>query len=123
MRLCLDEHYAPEIARQLRQRSHEVSSVKERPELLGLPDAALLAAAIHEHSALMTENVGDFAPIEQALVASGDDHWGLIYTSPRSLPRAARTIGLFVEALDTFLSERPGEDDLRKQVWWLQPPD
>jgi Domain of unknown function (DUF5615) len=123
VRLCLDEHYTPEIARQLRERGHEVSSVKERPELLGQPDTALLAAAIHEHSALMTENVGDFAAIEQALAARGDDHWGLIYTSPRSLPRATATIGLFVEALDTFLSERPGEDAFRNQVWWLQPPN
>jgi hypothetical protein len=54
---------------------------------------------------------------------SQDDHWGRIYTLPRSLPRATTTIGRFVEALDTFLSERPGEDDLRNQIWWLQPPD
>ena len=123
MRLCLDEHYTPEIARQLRGRGHDVASVKERPELLGLPDSALVAVVIIERSALMTENVGDFAPIEQALAARGDDQWGFVYTSPRSLPHATSAIALFVEALDRFLSERPAEDGLRNQVWWLQPPD
>lgn len=123
MRLCLDEHYSPEIARRLRSRGHDVSSAKERPELLGLPDPALLAVLIQERSALMTENVGDFAPIERALAARGDDHWGFVYTSPRSMPRAASTIGVFVEALDGLLSGRPGDDDFRNQVWWLQPPD
>ncbi|HEY7560631.1 MAG TPA: DUF5615 family PIN-like protein [Gaiellaceae bacterium] len=123
MRLCVDEHYSPEIARRLRVRGHDVSSAKERAELLGLPDPALLAVLIQERSALMTENVGDFAPIERALAARGDDHWGFVYTPPRSMPRAASTIGVFVEALDGFLSDRRGDDDFRNQVWWLQPPD
>jgi hypothetical protein len=123
VRLCLDEHYSPEIARRLRVRGHDVSSAKERAELLGLPDPALLAVLIQERSALMTENVGDFAPIERALAARGDDHWGFVYTPPRSMPRAASTIGVFVEALDGFLSDRRGDDDFRNQVWWLQPPD
>jgi Domain of unknown function (DUF5615) len=123
VRLCLDEHYSPEIARQLRDRGHDVSSAKERLELRGLPDPALLAVPIHERSALMTENVSDFASIERALAARGDDHWGFVYTSPRSMPRAASTVGVFVEALDRFLSDRPEEDDFRNQVWWLQPPD
>jgi hypothetical protein len=39
------------------------------------------------------------------------------------MPRAASTIGVFVEALDGLLSGRPGDDDFRNQVWWLQPPD
>jgi hypothetical protein len=121
VRLCLDEHYAPEIARQLRERGHDVFSVKERPELVGLSDATLVAVLIQERSTLMTENVADVAPMEQGFASRGDDHWGFIYTS-RSMPRGRSTIGLFVEALDRFLSDRPGEQDLRNQVSWLQPP-
>jgi hypothetical protein len=120
VRLCLDEHYSPEIACLLRdQRGHDVSAVKERPELIGLPDAQLVAAMRAERAALLTENVQDFMPIAQALAARGEDHWGFVFTSGRSMPRGAATIGRYVDVLDPFLSERPGEDDLKNQTWWL----
>jgi hypothetical protein len=119
VRLCLDEHYSPEIARLLRDRGHDVSAVKERPELVGLPDAQLVAALQAERSALLTENVQDFVPIAQALAARGEEHWGFVFTSSRSLPRGSGTIGRYVDLLDAFLCERPGEDDLKNQVSWL----
>lgn len=121
MRLCLDEHYPREIAELLRGRGHDVSSVAERPELQGLPDVRLVEVVVAERSALMTENVRDFVPLERDHAAGGLDHWGFVYASSRSLPRRRDTIGTFVAILDRFLSERPGEDDFRNQVWWLQP--
>lgn len=122
MRLCLDEHYSSAIARELRRRGHDVFSVTERPELVGRSDRELLAAMRDERRALLTENVADFAPVVRTLVASGEDHWGVVFSSPRSLPRGAATIGLFAEALDRLLSERRAEDALKDQIWWLQPP-
>jgi NAD(P)H-dependent FMN reductase len=121
VRLCLDEHYALQIAVELRKRAHEVTAVSERAELRGLDDRPLLAMLQAERSALLTENVSDFAPIVQELAARIEDHWGVVFSSPVSMPRGAGTIALFVQALDRLLRERPAEDGLLNQVWWLQP--
>jgi hypothetical protein len=42
-------------------------------------------------------------------------------SSPRSMPRGSRTIGLFVERLDELLQLHRGEEDFRNGQHWLQP--
>ena len=121
MRLCLDEHYSPEISSHLRELGHDVSAVLERQELRGLPDGELARTMQSERCVLLTENVADFAPIANRLAASGEDHWGFIFTSRNSMPRGSGTIGMYVEALHALLSEKLEEDALKNQVWWLQP--
>ena len=121
MRLCLDEHYAPQIAAALRELGLDVVALKERPELRGIGDLELLAAVQAERRALMTENVSDFMPLIHELAARGENHWGFVFTSPVSMPRGSGTIGLFIEALHRLLTARPGEDDFVDQIWWLQP--
>ena len=123
MRLCLDEHYAAQIAVALRERGHEVTAVNERRELRGLDDRPLLAVMQTERSALLTENVSDFMPLVQELAARNEDHWGVVLSSPESMPRGTGTIGLFVGSLHRFLVERPAEDGLLNQISWLQPPE
>lgn len=93
VKLCLDEHYSPQIADQLRRAGHDVTSVEERPELVGLPDSELLAAVEAEQRALLTENVRDVAPLIALPAANGESHHGVIYTSPESMPRAKSTAG------------------------------
>jgi hypothetical protein len=122
VRLCLDEHYATQIANALRERGHQVTAVQERPELRGIRDRELLAFMQVEGCALLTENVSDFMPFVHELAARAEDHWGFVFTSPVSMPRGTGTIGLFVDALDRLLTERPADDALMNQVWWLQPP-
>ena len=112
MRLCLDEHSSAHIATALRERGHDVTDVSERPELRGLDDADLLEALRAERSALLTENVADFMRSE--------DHWGIVFSSPASMPRGSATSGLFVDALDRLLSSVPADDGLRNEVLWLQ---
>jgi hypothetical protein len=121
VRLCLDEHYAIRIAVELRARGQDVVAVKERPELQGVVDWELMAAIRAEHSALLTENVSDFMPIVQELAVRGEDHWGVVFSSPVSMPRGTGTIGAFVSALNQLLVQRSAEDGLLNQVWWLQP--
>ena len=119
MRLLLDEHFSPEVARQLRARGHEVASARERPELHGLADAELLDVAVRERRAIVTENVADFMELHRrALVSSS--HAGIVCTSGRRFPRTRRGIGVLVRALEALLVADPRTDALRDQVVWLE---
>ena len=121
MKLLLDEHYSPTIAEELRKAGHDVASVQERDDLRGLDDRELWGRASAERRALMTENVADFMPLVREAAAQGDRHLGVVFTSPASMPRGVGTIGLYVDVLDAFLREHPGEDALLDQVAWLGP--
>lgn len=116
-RLLLDEHFSPEIARQLRGRGHDAAAARERPELHGLADRELLAVAADERRVLVTENVADFAELHRQSVLRGVPHAGLVFTSPRRFPRTRRGIGPLVRALEAFLADGPPE--LAGQTWWL----
>lgn len=119
MRLLLDEHYSPKIAQELRRRGHDVESVKERDDLRGLGDVELWNRSRAEGKALMTENVADFMPFVREAAAAGEAHPGIVFTSSHSLPRAASSLGLYTDLLDSFLRERPRHEALADQVFWL----
>jgi hypothetical protein len=119
VRLQLDEHYSPKIAIELRKRGHDVVSVTERDDLRGLGDRELWSFASAEGRVLMTENVADFMPLVREAAAQAERHFGVVFTSPRSLPRGPRTIGVYIERLERFLRDRPADDALADQVQWL----
>jgi len=119
VRLLLDEHYSPEIARQLRARGHEVVAVAERADLVGLSDEELLRRMAQEQRAIMTNNVKDFVPLTSRALLEGSDHYGLLLTSDKSMPRRNDAIGRVVDALDTFLQCHKAEDSCCNQVRWL----
>ena len=120
MKLLLDEMYVGEIAAHLRARGHDVVSVHAREDLLGSPDAESLGVAVREGRVLVTENVRDFAPLVQAALLGGETTPGVIYGSPRRMPRFRATVGTFVERLDGLLTEHPGRGP-PGGVAWLQP--
>ena len=119
MRLCLDEHYSPRIAADLRARGFDAYSVQEHLELVGMGDADLFALMAAEKRAFLTENVADFAPLVSQALARAEIHYGVIYSSSHSLPRSRNTIGVFVERLAALLVRFPGEDDFAGRVEWL----
>ncbi len=119
MRLLLDEHFSPEIARQLRSRRHGVVAAVERPDLVSLPDHELFARMPAERRAILTNNVLDYVNVFNAALGGGQEHYGLLLTDDRSMPRSRNTIGLFVRVLDEFLDAHPAEDALRNQLRWL----
>lgn len=121
MKLLTDEHYATEIAIQLRAAGHDVAAVLELG-MTGAADEALLAFAAAQGRALLTNNVRDFATIAALWAKGGQDHHGLLFTSDESLPRGRGTIGLYVEALTALLDAHPAEGALRNQVRWLGRP-
>lgn len=121
MRLLLDEHFSPEIARQLRTRGHDVVAARERAEVHGLTDADLLALATAESRAVVTENVADFVELHRRSVITRRPHFGIVFTSPRGFPRTRRAIGRMVRALEALLSAHASSDALADQTWWLEP--
>ena len=120
LRLLLDEMWGARIARQLRDRGHDVVSVVERPDLRTKVDAVILAAALAEDRAVVTEDRGDYRRLGAGLGRDGRPYPALILTNNRRWPRAnRRTLGRLVTALDALLAsgaEIEGEH-------WLAPPD
>ena len=119
MKLLLDEQLAPQIARELRSRGHDVEAVIERAELVSLPDRELFVRMAVERRAIVTNNASDYIALFGETMAAGQECYGLVLTSDRSMPRSKNTIGLFVRVLDAILRTHPAEDALRNQVRWL----
>ena len=119
MKLLLDEHYSPAIARQLRTRGHDVVAVVERADLVSLSDDDLLRRMAQGCRAIMTNNVKDFMPLANRAAQGDDDHYGLLFTSDKSMPRRSDAIGRVVDPLDAFLQRHKSEDSYRNQVQWL----
>lgn len=118
MRLLLDEHYANEIAGELRSLGHDVVTVSER-QIRGIDDESLLAFAFSEQRALLTNNARDFVPIVSRWATSGRDHCGLLLTADSSLPRHKGTVGLYVRTLGAIMDANPGARALANAVRWL----
>ena len=118
MRLLLDEHYANEIAVQLRAAGHDAVTVSERG-LKGIDDESLLALAASDDRALLTNNARDFLPLVARWAGSGDDHCGLLLTSDSSMPRGRNSIGLYVQSLRQLMDANPDTRALANQVRWL----
>jgi hypothetical protein len=117
VRLLLDEMWPPELARQLRDRGHDVVAVAEYPDLAGKPDPVIYTAAGREGRALVTENTADFRPLAAADLSAGRAHPGLVLTSNRRFPRHdPRTLGRVVAALDELMSSHP---ELPDREYWL----
>lgn len=120
MRLLLDEHHSPEIARQLRSHGHDVLAVGEAG-LEGVDDEELLERATDAGRALITNNARHLIPLSTRWAEEARTHAGVILTSDESLPRSSAHVGLYVEALEALIRDNPREDSLRNAVRWLSP--
>jgi hypothetical protein len=109
LKLLLDEMYSDAIAVELRARGYDVLSVREViPALAGALDDEVLRIATDLERTLVTENVRDYRPLETALLAGGDHHHGIVYTTDRQFPRGnPQTIGHLVRSLDALLTKPP----------------
>jgi predicted nuclease of predicted toxin-antitoxin system len=123
LKLLLDEHLSPEIARQLRERGHDVVAVGERAGLRGRPDRVHFASLPDEQRAIVTRDLADFRPLLAEALRRGGKTYGLVCVPRRfSLNRAG--IGRLVRALDALLQARPEADAaiaLGGEIW-LQDP-
>lgn len=124
VRLLLDEHFSPAIARQLRDKGHDVIAVAERPDLRGRPDRVLFASLPDQQRAIVTRNVGDFRPLLAEALRSGTRSYGLVCVS-RRFTASSTGIGVIVASLAAFLESNPAPDALINQGGevWLDDPD
>jgi hypothetical protein len=119
LRLLLDEHLSPEIARQLRDSGHDVVAVGERADLRGRSDRIHFASLPDQRRAIVTRDVGDFRPLLAEALRTGAETYGLVCVSRRfSLSRKAT--GRLVRALDALLRRHPEPDAAVKlggEIW------
>ena len=124
MKLLLDQHLSPEIARQLRERGHDVIAVCERTDLRGRPDRVHFASLPDEQRAIVTRDLGDFRPLLAEALRRGSSMYGLVCVPARfSLNRHG--IGPLVAALDALLKAHPEVDaavSLGGEIWLQDPP-
>lgn len=116
--LLLDEMFSPAVAQQLRDKGHDVLAVAAEPALRALDDAELYEWARLHRRRVVTENAKDFRPLLWR--EEGEAGPGILLTSSRTFPRSRRSVGLLVDALDSWLHKsdilsRPPED-------WLARP-
>lgn len=118
MRLALDHHYSPAIARSLRDKGLDVVAAVE----VGWEaetDASMLSICAEDQRALLTNNVADFVVLARRWSAGGRSHAGLVFTSDRAFPRTQAGIGALVTALGVLLRARPAADAFADRTHWL----
>jgi len=119
VKLLLDEMLSPVIARELRERGHDVESVAGNPGREAMSDTDVLALARAEHRAIVTNNLRDYRPLHnEAIVPGGDGHFGMIFM-PGTYRRTKADIGRVIAALEAILAHHPGENDLANGEAWL----
>ena len=117
VKLLLDEMISPRVARELRARGCDAQAIKaDRPELEAAGDRDVLLRAAADRRSLVTNDVLDFQLLHSQLIASGDGHYGIVFTADATLPRNKASIPLWVETLATLLDENEADDALRNRI-------
>lgn len=118
MKLLLDEMISPKIARELRgRRDFDVQAIKgDRPDLEAVADREIVRRIAAEQRALVTNDVLDFQPIHSQMLAAGEEHYGLIFTSDSTMPRNKASIPLWAKALEKVVTEHSTDDALKNRI-------
>ena len=118
MRLLLDEHLSPAIAEQLKARGHDVVTVAEAG-LVGLADERVLAWAVREGRAVVTNNIRDFRSLHVDSLKARSPHCGIVLVPTGKYSLRRETLGPLVAALDRLLTRSPAPDALRDAEYFL----
>jgi len=119
VRLLLDEMLFPAIARDLRERGHDVLAVAEHPGWAALSDPEVPAVARTQRRAIVTNNLRDYRPLHaDAITPGGPGHFGIVFMTG-SYRRTKAGTGRIISALEARLAEYPGDEDLANGECWL----
>jgi predicted nuclease of predicted toxin-antitoxin system len=118
VKLLLDEMISPKIARELRGRGDfDVQAIKgDRSDLEAVADREIVRRIAAEQRTLVTNDVLDFQLIHNQMLAAGEEHYGLIFTSDSTMPRNKASIPLWVKSLAKVLTEHPTNAALKSRV-------
>jgi hypothetical protein len=107
LRLLLDEHIAPDVAKGLRRTSRKIAVYPmaewEDGSLLGQDDAACLREAATRRLTLVTYDRRTIPPLLKAWAEAGLEHGGVIFVDEKTISQA--DIGGLVRALSTLAKE------------------
>ena len=82
---------SPAIARELRDRGHDVLTVADHPGWVALSDPEVMTLARTERRAVVTNNLRDYRPLHaEAITPGGPGHFGMIFM-PSTYRRAKET--------------------------------
>ena len=110
--------HAPVVADALRRDSWDVVAVASTAQLRGIPDSDLLMHAAATGRTLVTENIGDFAPLADQWAIEKKAHAGLVFTNPKRFNLATLTYPRnLIAALRTFINDPPINGE--SWIWWL----
>jgi hypothetical protein len=112
LRLLLDEHLSPAIAEQLKARGHDVVAVAEAG-LAGATDERVLAWAVRDRRAVVTNNVRDFRTLHADSLKTSSAHCGIVLVPTGRYSLRRDQLGPLVAALDRLLARSPADDALR----------
>ena len=104
MRLLLDEHINPGVARQLRKKGYDVVSVEEA-RMREASDDQLLGFAVGERRVLVTYNIRDFQLLISEWHRVGRHHSGIIFVNEKTVSQ--KTVGPLVRTLKKLLDKLP----------------
>ncbi|MDR1189174.1 MAG: DUF5615 family PIN-like protein [Bifidobacteriaceae bacterium] len=104
LRLLLDEHYPPALARKLVEDGIDaVALVEGRPNLVGASDADVLRAAASEARVVVTEDVSTFS----AAIREVPDHVGVVFCRSGVFRRTPAGLGTIRRALLDLATNPP----------------
>jgi len=123
VRLVLNEMWSSAIARQLRERGHDVVAATELPRRYrGVPDHEFFARAQEDGRAIVTDNIGDYEPLRLDCERRGQRHHGVIYALSPAFDRhhGEAIVGLMVRALEQLVYTLPPAQGPADTAHWLQ---
>jgi hypothetical protein len=119
VKLLLDVHHSPRAAERLAERGHDVLAAAKESALAAISDEELLRYAANEGRALVTEDVADFGRLIQLWASTGEQHAGVVFTSPRRFHRGSTAYPEnLIVSLDRLLQQPPELE--HDWVHWLE---
>ena len=121
LKLLLDEHLSPDIARGLRRKRKTITvhglAEWEGGRYLGLTDEAILEAAAAQKLTLVTYDLKTIPPLLKTWMEAGHDHSGVVFVDNKTIP--ASDLGGLIRALQK-LSRDTAKWDWKNRVCFLQ---
>jgi predicted nuclease of predicted toxin-antitoxin system len=117
VRLFLDEQISPVVSSRLREQGFNVVSPHDLGTCGG-GDLDQFAWSAADGRAIVTYNVADFRLLADQYLSRGQNHFGLILVSERTMPQ--RDLGALLRALEALLITYPGDVALLNQTVFLQ---